>query len=42
LVADVFSGEDNEFGEEDFDRERDDNVGLQFRAALLRDQPNVV
>jgi hypothetical protein len=29
----VFSGEENEAGEEDFDREKDDNVGLQFRAA---------
>jgi hypothetical protein len=29
----VFSGEENEAGEEDFDREKDDSVGLQFRAA---------
>ncbi len=29
----VFSGEENEFGEEDFDREKDHKVGLQFRAA---------
>ena len=29
----VFSGEENEFGEEDFDRDKDDSIGLQFRAA---------
>jgi hypothetical protein len=29
----VFSGEENEAGEEEFDREKDDNVGFQFRAA---------